>query len=380
MAASHKRRSNGEGAVYETGDGRFRAALIVTHPTTGQQVRRYVSGRTRAETVRKLDALKKEATAGGFPGSETTSEYLARWLVRTRDDVRPSSWRQREQYVRSYVIPVMGRTPLAKLTPGDVERMTSGMVAAGKSPTTAAGARVILRRALADALRDGFVTRNVAALARPPRRTQREIEYLHPAQLRTLLAACEADPIGPLVAVAATTGLRQGELLGLTWSDVEDGTLTVRRALARARDGGWELSPPKTSRSRRSVRLPAAAVAAFARQRELQEQDRAAVGNAWQDVEAIVFTDPVGRYLRGYNVTKAFQRLLTAAGLPSVPFHALRHSTATALLSEGVPLRVVADVLGHSTIVVTANVYAAVVPELRREAADAMDRALGEAR
>jgi integrase len=220
------------------------------------------------------------------------------------------------------------------------------------------------------------VTRNVAALARPPRRTQREIEYLHPAQLRTLLAACESDPIGPLVTVAATTGLRQGELLGLTWSDVEEGTLTVRRALARARDGGWELSPPKTSRSRRSVRLPAAAVAAFARQRELQEQDRAAVGNAWQDVEGIVFTDPVGRYLRGYNVTKAFQKLLMAASLPSVPFHALRHSAATALLSEGVPLRVVADVLGHSTIVVTANVYAAVVPELRREAADAMNRAL----
>ncbi|CAN5410608.1 site-specific integrase [soil metagenome] len=377
MAASHRlRRSAGEGSVYQSADGRWRAALVVTHPNDGRRTRRVVSGRSKAETVRKLDALKKVAAAGAFPGSETTGEYLTRWLVRTRDDVRPSSWRQREQYARLYLIPAMGLASLAKLTPGDVERMTSGMITAGRSPTTAAGARVILRRALADALRDGLVTRNVAALARPPRRTQREIEYLHPAQLRTLLAACESDPIGPLVTVAATTGLRQGELLGLTWSDVEEGTLTVRRALGRARDGGWELSPPKTSRSRRSVRLPAAAVAAFARQRELQAQDRADVGTAWQDVDGIVFTDPVGRYLRGYNVTKAFQRLLTAARLPSVPFHALRHSTATALLSEGVPLRVVADVLGHSTIVVTANVYAAVVPELRREAADAMDRAL----
>jgi integrase len=377
MASSHSRRSAGEGSIYKTADGRIRGALVLDHPVTGRRVRRVVSGRTRAEVVRKLDALRKEAASGAIPTGVTTADYLRRWLKTGRDQIRPSSWRQREQYVRSYMVPAIGGIPLNKLTPADVERMTSGLIAAGKSPTTAASVRVILRRALADALRDGLVARNVAALARPPRRPARDIEYLDASQLRRLFEVAAAEPLGPAVIVAATTGLRQGELLGLAWQDVdlEAGTLVVRRALARAWDGGWELAEPKTARSRRTVSLPVVARQAFGRQRGLQDAARAAVGSAWQDRDGLVFTDAVGRPLRGYNVTRTFHDMLRKAGLPSVPFHALRHSTATALLASGIPLRVVADVLGHSTIVVTANVYAAVVPALRREAAEALDRA-----
>jgi integrase len=273
--------------------------------------------------------------------------------------------------------------------------MTSALIAAGKAPVTAAGARVILRRALTDAVRDGLVVRNVAALARPPRVPLRDVKYLDISQLRTLIAAAANEalavsvadvdgrrvemPIGPIVSLAAVTGLRQGELLGLGWvdTDLEARTLTVRRSLARSADGGWELAEPKTGRSRRQINLPDAAVEALARHGKAQEAAREVAGALWQDGDALVFTDALGRPLRGHNVTRQFHRLLEAAGLPPVPFHALRHSAATALLAAGVPLRVVADVLGHSTIVVTANVYAAVVPELRREAADAMDRALG---
>ena len=393
MASSHMRRneengypkdrrSPGEGAVYETTEGRWRASLLVSDPRTGRQVRRYASGRTRAAVVRRLDELKRDAASGALPTGTSTAEFLTGWLEQGRSQVRPSSWRQREQYIRSYIVPALGAVRLARLVPADVERMTTGMVRAGKSPTTAAGARVILRRALADALRDGLVARNVAALARPPRVASRELragrDYLDTADLRRLLDAARGHPFGPLVMVAATTGLRQGELLGLSWSDVrlaEPPTLTVRRSLARSFDG-WELAEPKTPRSRRTVNLPGVAVVAFRAEQDRQDNAREAAGNAWQDRDGLVFTDAVGRPLHGYNVTREFHALLKGAGLPSVPFHALRHSAATALLTAGVPLRVVSDLLGHSTIVITANIYAAVVPELRREAADAMDRAL----
>lgn len=385
MSVSHNRparRPNGEGSIYATADGRLRGSLIVTNPLNGAQSRRTVSGRTRAEVSRKLTALRRDVETGNL-STGLTADYLTRWLKTGRDSIRPSSWRQREQYVRSYMKPAIGHIPLARLTPADVERMTSGMIAAGKSPTTAASARVILRRALGDAVRDGVAGRNVAALARPPRRPTRSMEqgrdYLGTEQLRALLRAAENHEIGPLVTVAATTGLRQGELLGLRWQDVDldAGTLNVRRALARSWAGGWELAEPKTARSRRMLNLPAAARTAFARQRELQDTTKATLGTAWQDRDGLIFTDEVGRPMMGRNVSRRFYVLLNDAGLPHVPFHALRHSVATALLTAGVPLRVVADVLGHSTIVVTANVYAAVVPELRREAAEAMDRALG---
>lgn len=380
------KRSNGEGAIYATKDGRLRGALVLTDPRTGKLVRRFVSGRSRAEVVRRLEDLRKAASVGALPTRLTTAEYLTGWLARERVRVRPSTWRQRDQVVRTYLVPALGTLPLARLAPADVERMTSQLVASRRAPRTAASARVILRRALGDALRDGLVTRNVAALARPPRVPTRDMvagrDYLANGELRRLVdAAREDQAIGPLVIVAATTGLRQGELLGLAWTDVRleaPASLTVRRSLARAYGGdGWELAEPKTPRSRRTVNLPAAAVQALEAQRAQQDVLREAAGSAWQDRDELVFTDAIGRPLRGYNVTRQFHELLERAGLPSIPFHGLRHTAATAMLTAGVPLRVVADVLGHATITITANTYAAVVPELRREAADAMDRTLG---
>lgn len=377
-----RRRANGEGSLYRVASGRWRGAVTFTD-AAGRTQRRTVSAATQAEARRRLAVLRADTDRGLAPAATTTlGDYLAGWLVRERQRIRPATWRSREYLVRRYWLPPLGRIPLAKLAPADVERVTGALVTGGLSPNTAAHARVALRRALGDAQRDGLVARNVAALARPPRVPSRDLragrDYLEPADLRRLLDATADHPLGPLVALAATTGLRQGELLGLAWEDVDTaaGTLRVRRALARSWDG-WALAEPKTPRSRRTIHLPARALDALSRQREAQEAAHATAGTAWQDRDGLAFTDAVGRPLRGYNVTRVFHELLTAAGLPSVPFHALRHSAATALLAAGVPLRVVADQLGHSTIAITADTYAGVVPELRREAAEAMDRALG---
>jgi integrase len=179
-----------------------------------------------------------------------------------------------------------------------------------------------------------------------------------------------------------STGLRLGELLGLGWSDVDltAGTLSVRRSMARTADGGAALAETKTATSRRTIPLPGLAVDALRSQQDRQDAAREAAGSAWQDRDGLVFTDAVGRPLRGTHVAYTFRKARSAAGLPAVRFHDLRHSAATLLLAEGVPLAVVSDLLGHSTITVTAAHYAAVVPELRREAADAMDRAIGGGR
>jgi integrase len=387
VAASYphpRRRANGEGSVYLTSGGRWRAALTWTDGS-GRRQRRVLSGKTQADVRRRLGALRADLDRGVEPArASALGPYLTAWLERDRQRVRASSWRQREQYVRSYLNPALGHIPLARLTPSDVERMTTELIASGRSPRTASHARVILRRALADALRDGAVPRNVASLARPPHVVSRTIEpgrdYLPATQLRTLLEAVREHPLGPLVTLAATTGLRQGELLGLTWPDFdsEAGTLTVRRSLARSHAGGWELAPPKTRRSVRSLSLPAVATAALERQREGQATAKAAAGTAWQDRDGLIFTNEVGQPLRGYTVTARFRDMLAAAGLPHISFHGLRHSAATALLTAGIPLRTVSDLLGHSTIALTADVYGHVERQSRRDAADAMDRALGD--
>ncbi|MBA3796464.1 MAG: site-specific integrase [Chloroflexi bacterium] len=386
-------------------DGRWRGAVTWTD-ADGTRGKRVVSGSTAAEARGKVDELRRTLRLGGMTtaaGRVTLAHFLAEWIERDRGRVRPSTWTSRETHVRVYLIPALGRLALARLAPNDVERALAVFMASGRpapvgataeerertrrgrpakkgiSPLTARHVRATLRRALADAVRDGLVIRNAAADARPPYAPHRPVGYLEASLVRRLLEATADDEHGPLYALAATTGLRQGELLGLGWADADlaAGTLTVRRSLAKAMGGGWALAQPKSARSRRTIPLPALARSALLRQQERQRAAHEAVGSAWQDRDGLVFTDAVGRPLRPEGVSYAFQKARAAAGLPAVRFHDLRHSAATLMLAEGVPLAVISEWLGHAGIAITASHYAAVVPELRREAADAMDRALG---
>lgn len=397
-----RRRANGEGSIYRTAEGRWRGAIAWTD-AQGKRRRRGVSGATQADVRRAIATARLALDRGISPAPrETVAAFLERWLETARPRIRASTWRGYASCVRLYMVPAFGRRELAKLTPSDVEAMTAGMTAKGLSPRTAALTRTVLRRALQDAERDELVHRNAAALARPPHVASRSLvagrDYLEADQLRELIAAARIHPLGPLVILAASTGLRQGELLGLTWPDVdlEARTLTVRRSRARAwaRTGDqvadtWELAEPKTPRSRRSMNLPPTAVASLKRQRDVQAAQRERAGSAWQDTEGLVFTDEIGRSPSSSHVTghrsapnrpaDGFHEILEAAGLPHIPFHGLRHSAATALLAGGIPLKVVSEQLGHSGIAVTADRYAGVVPDQRRDAADAMERALGGA-
>jgi integrase len=351
--------------------------LTIPHPDGELRVRRVLSGRSRAEVVRRLEILKDEAR-GGFPSGQSTGAYLARWIDHARPRLRPATYQGYARHVRLHLRP-LAEIPLGSLTPGHVERLLAGIVASGRSPRTAVHVRAVLRRALADGVRDGLIGRNVAALARPPRVVRREMRPLSASEVRELLETTADDEYGPLWALAVGSGLRLGEILGLSWNDVdlEAGRLVVRRAMARA-DEGWALAEPKTARSRRTVELPAMAREALGARRTRQEADRTAAGSAWQDRGLeLVFTDTVGRPLTPAIVSDAWRRTRRRLGL-GVRFHDLRHTYASLLLGAGVPLKVVSDALGHSTIALTADTYAHLTPELRREAADAMDRALAD--
>jgi integrase len=375
VARRYSRRARGEGAVIETADGRLRGRLVIPYPD-GRQVTRWVSGRSRAEVSRKLADLRRD-TAAGQLADETVGDYLARWSAAIAPSVRPSTAREYIRHSAQYWTPAIGDVPLAKLTAAHVESVMAALTTRGLSARTVRYARTTLRRALGDAIRDGLLARNAAALARPPREERPELRPLTAAEVRVLLDATADDRFGPLFALLVSTGLRVGEAVALSWSDISEGELTVRRSVHRAAGNGYIFGQPKTRQSRRTVTLPAVARRALDTQRARQEAARAALRpGEWQDTRGLIFTDPLGRHVSPLLVSADFREAADRLGLP-VRLHDLRHAFATLALGAGVPLKTVSAALGHSSIAITADVYAHITPELRDEAAAALDRALG---
>lgn len=358
-----KRRGHGEGTLFQRADGTWRG-MIDLGWQGGKRIRRSVSGATRREVVDKLKAARRALDAGLQPTSDrlTLAAYLEDWLDATRDTVRPSTGTRYASMVRTHIVPSVGRIPLTKLAAGDVERMLRDM---DGSPRTRHHARAILRTGLARAVRHGLILRNAAALATPPRVEHREVEAWDASQVRRFLATIRGHRLEGLFTIAIVTGLRQGELLGLRWSDVDmsAGTLTVRHALQRV-DGRLQLVETKTARSRRTVPLPELALRALR-----TAQDGPMVGTH-------LFTTPSGGPLYGTAVYREFLAATAAAGLPRIRFHSLRHTAASLLLAQGTHPRVVMEMLGHSTIALTMNTYSHVIPALERDAADRMNAIL----
>ncbi len=374
-----KRRGPHEGSIYQRkSDNRWVGQLDMGYVETSQgRRRRYrsVYGATRGDVAERFTKLLREQHTGTLTtaGRETVGTYAASWLGE-KSGLRPSTRRVYGWIIQRHLIPEIGTLRLEKLTPADVRRMLRRRADAGLSPRRVHHFRAVLRAMLAQAVRDGLIGRNVAALSDAVRVPEHETRVFTPEQARSFLAVIQGDRLEALYGVVLALGLRQSEALGLRWQDVElDGReLHVVNGLQRI-DGALRLIPPKTRRSRRTINLPDVAVTALRSHRTSQLEERLLAGGRWQDT-GHVFTTSVGTPLDGTAVTHRFQRLLAEAGLPRLRFHDLRHTAATLLLVQGVPARVVMDILGHSSITLTMNTYAHVLPSLRREAADAMDR------
>jgi len=219
---------------------------------------------------------------------------------------------------------------------------------------------------------------SVAAFVKAEKVEQPNVKPLSAGQSRELLVGARDDTLGPLYAVALATGLRQGELLGLRWSDVNltDRVLSVNVTLQRV-DKKFRLLEPKTRQSRRKLKLSQTAVEALQRQHVLQAKMGLAMGAAWDNALDLVFTRESGEPLEGTSITKRLKRLQVRLGLPATRFHDLRHTYATLQLEHGESLFGVKEALGHASIAITANVYAHITPAMQQGAADRIDQALG---
>jgi integrase len=248
----------------------------------------------------------------------------------------------------------------------------------GLSPRTVQYIHVTPNKALKQAVADGLIPRNVCEAVKPLRPQKKEIAPLSPEQARRFLEACKGELLEALFVLAVHTDMRQGELLGLHWEDVDlqAGTLRVRRALAQTNEGPM-LAAPKSAESRRRIKLMGASVESLKRHRAAQNAERLKIGGRWED-RGLVFPNRVGGFLSLYLLTDGpLKRPLERAGLPPIRFHDLRHTCATILLSRGVHVKLVQELLGHATISITLDTYSHVLPGMDDWLAETMDDALG---
>jgi len=374
------RRGPGEGTIRERTPGQWEARITVA-TVDGHQQRRSVYGRSRSEVRAKLIELNRAKAAGLSieGGRQTFGVFLEKWLdTVVSHRVRSTTFRRYQQLVNLHVVPIIGSVPLAKVTGQHLADMYADRLAAGQSARSVEQMHSVLHSALKQAVRWELVGRSAADLVSPPRPKRPEIRALTAEQTSVLLDAAVGDPLEALYVLAIMTGMRQGELLGLTWGavDLPGGRLEVRASLDRRSAGDWSLEDPKSSRSRRRIELSPEAVVALRAHRARQAEARLLVGSDWQDHD-LVFADAWGAPLDGSHVTgRDLRLLLVRAGLPRIRFHDLRHTFATLQLANGTHPKVVQEILGHSTIALTLDVYSHVTPTMHRDAADTMSRLL----
>jgi integrase len=373
-----RRRGPNEGSIYRRSDGRWVGELHLGY-RDGKRARKQFYGSTRREVSERLAQARRDLDRGIIPASDrqTFGQYLEIWLAEAvRPAVRPKTFLSYSTIVRLHVAPELGRTPMSRLSPQQIQRLLNRKFEAGLSPRTVGMVFEVIRNALNRAVRWGLVGHNAASAASPPRYVRPEMKSLDEEQARRLLAAAAGHRLQALFGVALGLGLRQGEALGLKWGDVDFGSsaLMVRRSLQRV-NGDLIFSEPKTARSQRVVQMPATVTELLRAHRLRQLAERLEAGSRWSDQD-LVFATRAGRPLDARNVLRAFALVLRRGDLPAIRFHDLRHSCATILLSQGVPPRVVMDILGHSQIGLTMNTYAHVIPALRDDAAAKMERAL----
>jgi integrase len=380
-----KRRGRSEGSIFQRADGQWVASISLGYKPDGSRDRRTVYGQSKKEVQDKLDELRQKVRGGQPLDAEkiTVAAFLRGWLENTkRPAVGDTTYDRYEQHVRLTLEPRVGAVPLVKLTKYHVEQLYADLEKAGVSRSEQQKAGKALRNALKHAVASDLIPKNPAALVPLPKTagSRRHIVPLEGNEPDRLLAAAAGDRLYAIYVLALDSGMRQGELFGLQWGDVDfdRGEVFVQRSL-KERKGILTIKETKTKHGRRRIRLTRPTLDALLEHRKRMLTEGHTGGP--------VFCDTEGGFLRKSNFARrSFEPALRRAGLveerrqagkPKPRFHDLRHTCATMLLLEDVNAKIVSERLGHASIEITLNTYSHVLPTLQERAAEKLEAVMG---
>jgi len=330
--------------------------------------------RTEAQTwVREmLDQIQHGMTFKDT--NQPLADYLKDWIELKGRSLKPRTAYQYECLITKLISPRIGQIKLKNVTQKTINGLYSLMIREGKSARLIRYVHAVLHAAFEQALTDGILARNPAHHAILPRQNHPEMMILSEQQVNQFLVAAKDSRHRMLYHLALSTGMRQAELFGLKWADVDwlNGSIKIQRQAQRVEGHGIQFSEPKTKAGRRTIKLGDNLLMELRKHRERIISDEQQAGINWVDFD-LVFPTTIGTPIYQSNLLKDFHRILRESGLPNIRFHDLRHTAASLMINRGIPVIVVSKMLGHSQPSVTLNIYSHCMLEMQTQAADVMD-------
>lgn len=369
------------GREYTNWVGRY---TVGYDPETGKQIQKTVSGKTQKEVAQKIRKITAEIDTGNYiaPCNLTLAEWLDRWQASFNVNVKPSTSYLYQRSIELYINPTLGNIRLSDLDTVTIQNLYNELLSPKNADVKPLSAKTIknihgiLHRALQQAITCGHIRTNPTSGCVLPRIEKKEITPLDEEQIASFLKAIQGHPHEFLYKITLFTGLRQGEVLGLTWDcvDFKNGTLTVKQQLCKEqkKGGKYHLSSPKNGKVR-VIKLAPSVVAMFRVQRYLQAEKRLSAAELWEEHD-LVFSNKVGNFLSYRTVFDCFKRIVTKIGLPNARFHDLRHSYAVAAIMSGDDIKTVQENLGHYSAAFTLDVYGHVTKQMKQASADRMEQ------
>ena len=373
--------ANGRGTIYQRSNGLWEGKITTgIDPLTKKQKRRSVYGKSQKEVKKNLDGIINDLDNDIYiePSKMTVSQWLTIWVEDFLERVKPNTRLRYEAICEAHITPALGAITLTALTPHAVQKFVNILTREKKrAPKTVANIHGVLHKALQVAVTMGYLKTNPADRSILPLPVTPEIKPYDNDGARAFLQAIKGDSFEHLFFLALSTGIRQGEIIGLTWDrvDFDRGTIRVDRQLQRdRRTGAFDFTSTKNAKSR-LITPPEQALAALRDQKRRQAAHRLAAGKLWQ-AKGFVFANEIGGYTSPTTLYKHFKRITAAIGLPDRRFHDLRHTYATLALANGVGVKDVQETLGHFSAAFTLDVYGHVTESVRRDNAAKIDRFL----
>lgn len=364
------RRGKNEGSIYKRKNGSWRAQVSID----GKRLSH--NGKTRSECNEWLRNTQNLIDGGmTYSKSEfTLGEFLKEWITVKKNSLRPKPARQYERILERDIIPNLGKTKLYKLNLRQINNLYVRFTNDGRGTRTIRLIHSVLHSALEHALRTGLITKNPSYGAILPRKKYREMKIFNEEQVSTFLIAANTSRFRLLYKLALATGMRQSELLGLKWEDIDwiKGTIKIQRQAQQVNGKGIVFLEPKTRAGIRKILLGKSILEELQRHKKEQDVFKKTQAANWQE-NNLVFSTSNGTPFSQKNLVRDYYKIREKSNLPKIRFHDLRHTAASLMINRGIPIVVVSKILGHSKPGVTLNIYAHCVSDLQYEAAKVME-------